>query len=431
MLKDLMKQAYNAMQHDRNRTALTILGMAWGIATVVLLLAYGAGFGRAINNIFSTFGTKIIGVFPGRTSVGAGGSKAGVPIRLELEDVERLHNGVPLARNISPEASKQGNVQYEERTLQLPIDGLYASVQKIRSLDIDYGRFYTADDNNSRARVAVISSEAKTKLFSGQFPLDQSIRIDGVSFTVIGVLKAKMQEGDNDINRQIYIPFTTMGDLKNTRYLDGIWMDYEGMDHLKVEKMTRETLAVAHQFNPTDRRAVHIFNAMKKPLPAFAELVKMRGEASKGQTVFMKAGTCANCHIVNGAGKEVGPNLSEIGKKLSREAILESILFPSAGISHNYETYVLETKAGGLETGLLVSDTLDGVTLKGADGITRTFKRDAIESLRQSPISLMPADLHKALTPQDLADLVDYLLTLREARTSAAAPLGQAPAQKR
>src|SRR6267154_6785074 len=109
MFKDLLKQAYNAMQHNRNRTALTMLGMAWGIATVVLLLAYGAGFGRAINNIFSSFGTKIIGVFPGRTSVGAGGSKAGVEVRLELEDIERLHNGVPLARNITPEARKQAD----------------------------------------------------------------------------------------------------------------------------------------------------------------------------------------------------------------------------------------------------------------------------------------------------------------------------------
>jgi putative ABC transport system permease protein len=264
MLKDLLKQAYSAMQHNRNRTALTMLGMAWGIATVVLLLAYGAGFGRAINNIFSSFGTKIIGVFPGRTSVGAGGSKAGVEVRLELEDIERLHNGVPLARNITPEARKQATVQYEERSLQLPIDGFYASVQSIRSLDVDYGRFYSLDDNNARARVAVISSEAKTKLFSGRYPLDQSIRIDGVSFTVIGVLKPKMQEGDDDINRQIYIPFTTMGDLKNTRYLDGIWMDYEGMEHLKVETMTRETMAAAHQFNPTDRRAVFVFNAMKQ-----------------------------------------------------------------------------------------------------------------------------------------------------------------------
>ncbi len=83
---------------------------------------------------------------------------------------------------------------------------------------------------------------------------------------------------------------------------------------------------------------------------------------------------------------------------------------------------MLETKAGGLETGLLVSDTADAVILKGADAITRSFKRGDIESLRKSPISLMPADLHKVLTPQDLADLVDYLLTLREARAAVASP---------
>jgi putative ABC transport system permease protein len=83
MMKDLFSQAYSAMKHNRRRTALTMLGMAWGIATVVLLLAYGAGFGRAINNIFANFGTKVIGVFPGRTSTGAGGTKAGIPIRLK------------------------------------------------------------------------------------------------------------------------------------------------------------------------------------------------------------------------------------------------------------------------------------------------------------------------------------------------------------
>jgi len=68
MMKDLLQQANSAMRHNRRRTALTMLGMAWGIATVVLLLAYGSGFGRAITTIFSHFGVKIIGVFPGRTS---------------------------------------------------------------------------------------------------------------------------------------------------------------------------------------------------------------------------------------------------------------------------------------------------------------------------------------------------------------------------
>jgi putative membrane-bound dehydrogenase-like protein len=153
-----------------------------------------------------------------------------------------------------------------------------------------------------------------------------------------------------------------------------------------------------------------------RPLPAFAELLKMRGNTARGEKVFRTTGKCATCHVVNGDGKDVGPNLSEIGKKLSREAVWESILYPSAAISHNYETYVVELKSGATETGLMASDAADAVTLKGADGILRTLKRADIDRISRSPVSLMPADLHQALTTQDLADLVDYLLTLREAR---------------
>ena len=153
-----------------------------------------------------------------------------------------------------------------------------------------------------------------------------------------------------------------------------------------------------------------------KPLPPFGDLVKMRGNAGKGREIFRTTGTCANCHVLNGEGKEVGPNLSEIGKKLSREAMLESILYPSAAISHNFESYVVETVGGNRETGLLVSDTPQAVTLKGADGIVRTFKRDDIDRIRKSPVSLMPEDLHKQLTPQDIADLLDFLQTLKEVK---------------
>src|SRR5438105_13912869 len=116
------------------------------------------------------------------------------------------------------------------------------------------------------------------------------------------------------------------------------------------------------------------------------------------------AGTRAPCDIVNGAGKEVGPNLSEIAKRLGREALFESILFPSASISHNYESYVVETKKGDLVNGLLVSQTRDEVAIKSADAIVRTFRRADIETMARSPISIMPADLHKELTANDLAD---------------------------
>src|SRR5688500_3757144 len=106
MLKDILGQAYQSMMFNRRRTALTMLGMAWGIATVVLLLAYGAGFGRAITNIFANFGTTVIGVFPNRTSMQAGGSKAGTEIRLKEEDIEYLRNTVTLIRDITGDLEK-------------------------------------------------------------------------------------------------------------------------------------------------------------------------------------------------------------------------------------------------------------------------------------------------------------------------------------
>jgi putative ABC transport system permease protein len=264
MVHDLLGQAYQAMRHNRRRTALTMLGMAWGIATVVLLLAYGAGFGRAIHNIFANFGMQMMGIFPGRTSLQAGGAKAGTEIRFTLDDADRISSQVALIRHVSPEAFLQANVQQDNRSYQFPVDGFNSEGQSIRALKLEEGRFYTLQDDNQRARVAVIGAEARTKLFSGQYALGEKIRINGMSFEVIGVLASKMQEGDDDINRVIYIPFTTMGDLKNTQYLDGIWIDYESMEYEKIEDNIRQVLAAAHGFNPTDRRAVFVFNAMKQ-----------------------------------------------------------------------------------------------------------------------------------------------------------------------
>src|SRR5215813_6680819 len=103
MVHDLMGQAYESLKHNRRQTALTMLGMAWGIATVVILLAYGAGFGRAITAIFSNFGMQMMGVFPGRTSLQAGGSKAGTQVRFMIDDVQHLREHLPIIRNTTPE----------------------------------------------------------------------------------------------------------------------------------------------------------------------------------------------------------------------------------------------------------------------------------------------------------------------------------------
>ena len=262
MFRDLLREAYDAMRHNRRRTALTMLGMGWGIATVVMLLAYGDGFGRACANIFANFGSKLVIVVPGTTAMQAGGQKAGVPVRFTQEDVEALTTNLPQISRITPEASKQANIQYDTRVFTFTVTGNDPSVMSIRALKLEQGRFYNMEDQIQRARVAVIGSEAKEKLFSGRNALGEGVRVDGLSFEVIGVLSPKMQEGNDDINRVLYVPFSTMGDLKDIHYLDSIWFTYQTPEYEQLEQTVRTIMATQHKFNQTDRQAVRVFNLM-------------------------------------------------------------------------------------------------------------------------------------------------------------------------
>jgi putative ABC transport system permease protein len=264
MIGDLLGQAFAAMRHDLRKTLLTMAGMAWGIATVVLLLAYGNGFGTAIENIFQSFGATAVGIFPGRTSQQAGGNKAGVQIRFTNDDIELMRNNLPLCKHVVRMSALDSSVQNGNRTFTMPVNGLDPAIQDIWNLDIGQGRFIDDADNSRHGLVAVIGSEAKDKLFSGAPALGEDIRVNGVEFQVIGVVKPRMQEGDDDDNRTIYIPYNSMNVLKDTHYLDGIWMDSQGLNHDKLDDTVRATLAAAHNFKVDDKRAVFVFDAKKQ-----------------------------------------------------------------------------------------------------------------------------------------------------------------------
>jgi putative ABC transport system permease protein len=264
MIRDLLQESYDAMRHNRRRTALTMLGMAWGIATVVMLLAYGDGFGRACTNIFANFGTKLLIVVPGRSSMQSGGEKAGAQIRLTLDDVDLLSTNIPQITHITPDCFKTATIQYDTRSYTMNVNGEYPNTFAIRALTLAQGRFYNPQDQTQRARVAVIGSETKEKLFSGRNALGEHIRVDGISFEVIGVLSPKMQAGDDNINRVVYVPFTTMSDLKDTHYLDSVWFNYETNDYERIEQSVRYIMAAQHKFNPADRRALFVFNLMEQ-----------------------------------------------------------------------------------------------------------------------------------------------------------------------
>jgi putative ABC transport system permease protein len=176
--------------------------------------------------------------------------------------VDLLTTNLPQITHITPEASKPESIQYETRNFSWSVTGNYPNVISIRALKLGQGRFYNADDEIQHARVAVIGSEAKEKLFSGRNALGEHIRLDGLSYEVVGVLKAKMQEGDDDINRVVYIPFSTMSDMKDTHYLDSIWFNYETPEYERLEQSARAVMAAQHKFSQTDRRAMMIFNLM-------------------------------------------------------------------------------------------------------------------------------------------------------------------------
>jgi len=154
----------------------------------------------------------------------------------------------------------------------------------------------------------------------------------------------------------------------------------------------------------------------EKPLPSLSDLAQRKGDIEKGRVVFNTNGTCNKCHQVNGLGVEIGPNLSEIGKKLAKPAMFEAILYPSAAISHGFENWAIVTEDGQIYTGLLVSETPAEVQIKDDKGLVRTIPVNTIDDRRKQEVSLMPADLQRLMSVEELVDVVEYMMSLKERR---------------
>ncbi|MCE2803621.1 MAG: HEAT repeat domain-containing protein [Gemmataceae bacterium] len=156
-----------------------------------------------------------------------------------------------------------------------------------------------------------------------------------------------------------------------------------------------------------------------KKLPASTELAKRKGSAGKGQRLWetsLKSDLqCARCHMVGAQGGRIGPDLSLIGLKASRENLYDSILAPSKAIADQYLTQVITTTKGQTISGLLAEETAEAVTLRDANGRDFRIPKGEIEERGKSLESIMPANLVAHLTEEELVDLVEYLTTLRTA----------------
>ena len=148
-----------------------------------------------------------------------------------------------------------------------------------------------------------------------------------------------------------------------------------------------------------------------KTLPTAAELARSRGEVDAGRIAFQR--TCAACHTAEGMGADFGPGLTDIGAKLSRSALITSILEPSAGISFNYVGETIGLRDGTEVTGIVGSETESELVLRFAGGISTRYDKSEIVSRSRLDVSLMPDGLERTMTEQELIDLVEYMSSLR------------------
>ncbi len=152
-----------------------------------------------------------------------------------------------------------------------------------------------------------------------------------------------------------------------------------------------------------------------QPLAPIAELVKIKGDLARGKTIAERAeSSCVICHRVGDKGVDFGPALSEIGSKLPKEALFDSIINPNAGVSMGFETAQIQTKDGTVAIGIVRSETNDEVVLALPGGATNKFSKREIAKREKLPTSLMPSGLNQALSQQDLVDLVEYLVSLKK-----------------
>jgi putative ABC transport system permease protein len=266
-LVEIVREACYGLYHHRFRAALSMLGISWGIISVVVLLAYGDGFRGALDAGFrGAFSDGTVVTFPGQTSMQAGGERAGKRVRVTADDVMAVGE-LPLVKNVSPEFMQEFPIVFGNKQSSHLVRGVAASYGEMRSEKPQAGgRFLEDDDVRLRRRVAFIGTEVQRKLFGAIPPVGETIRVGGQPFEIVGVMEEKVQL--SNYNRPdkycVFIPWTTMGGLSDNRYVGTfVWQAVSPMLEPKAQLQVRDLIAKRYRYNPADERALNMFGSEK------------------------------------------------------------------------------------------------------------------------------------------------------------------------
>ena len=263
MLFEIILEAWIALKRNFTRSLLTMLGIVWCIATVTLLIAYGSSFRRILVGGFDAFGKSVVVCWPQQTSEQPGGQRAGQRVVIEQADVDMVKETAPLVKHVCRETVRRPGIAYEDRIVgTAAIRGVCPEYGEMRNEVPSEGRWINASDEIERRRVCFLGGRIKEQLFSGRPAIGETVLISGVRFTVIGIMQRKIQLSNyfSSDDESVWIPYSTAGDLWNTRYA-AVMLFEPIAPQFEKRAMGQVLAAVAtrQSFSPTDVKAIQMF----------------------------------------------------------------------------------------------------------------------------------------------------------------------------
>ena len=265
-LIEIIRQSFDSLRRNRLRSGLTMLGILWGLVTVVLLLSYGRSLGQEVLNGFMGLGDNVLMVWGGQTSMQAGGERSGKRIKFRDGDTEAVRDGVPFLKAVSSETDSGFSFKYGPKVVNIQTKAIELPYAGMRRLNIAQGRYFEPADFADHRQVVIFGPHAAQKLFNGYPPVGESVEIEGHVFQVIGVLKNKIQDSSNNgpDNENAFLPFDMMRLLANQRDPDSIVFQPSSPElHLKALQAVRAVLAQRHHFDPRDDKAVPVWDTVE------------------------------------------------------------------------------------------------------------------------------------------------------------------------
>src|SRR5690606_7077997 len=260
--RDAWAEVYAAIRKNKMRTALTMIGVAWGMFLFVALLGASRGVQNGFDKIFADAATNSLFVWMQQTAIPFEGYQRGRTLELKMDDIEAIREKFPQIRMIAPR-SAEGNqtVTYKGKYSSYPLNGDYPEQNKMFKKPIIQGRFIDADDIRYSKKVCVIGKDVKDEIFPPDVhPIGEVVKIGHSNYTVVGVFtQPAMSVGRNN---EIHIPFTTFQRVYNRQGLVNyvIINAYDQTDIVEFEKQVKSFLKERKRVHPDDTQAIGGFN---------------------------------------------------------------------------------------------------------------------------------------------------------------------------